>query len=171
MTEDEEGARLADSYELEVKAAALREFADLVDRGPAVPLSPGIYSSLAREKAEDAESEAERLREGVPSPFDTCHVVEVDGEPVRVQGGAELDAEGRAALGSVVRAAKRRLVEEKAAERAEVERQVRAQVVLDIECERDTQIHQDPALDPEDELARWVDDVYQRCIRIVRGEA
>lgn len=47
---------------------------------------------------------------------------------------------------------------------------IRAQVADEIAYERDKQIHQDPDLDPEDKLARWIDDVYQRCIRIARGD-
>lgn len=42
-----------------------------------------------------------------------CGIVEVDGEPVRVQGGAEMSAADRAAFAEVVRAAKRRLAAER----------------------------------------------------------
>lgn len=101
-TDDEQGQRLADAFDLDIKAATLREFADLIDRGPAVPLRPSVYSALAREQAEDAEREAGRLRASVPAP-DTggCHAIEVDGEPVRVQGG-ELPPPVRSALEDIV---------------------------------------------------------------------
>ena len=65
--------RLEDDYTLtvdyfidearEVLAAALphvyRDFADLIDRGPAIPLPPSIYSALARERADDLDAEAD----------------------------------------------------------------------------------------------------------------
>lgn len=34
-------------------AALLRDFADLIDRGPTFPLSPSIFSAMARERADD----------------------------------------------------------------------------------------------------------------------
>jgi hypothetical protein len=34
-------------------AEALRYFADLIDRGPTFPLPPGIFSAMARERAND----------------------------------------------------------------------------------------------------------------------
>lgn len=37
-------------------AAALTEFADLVDRGPTFPLAPSIFSAMARERAGDLDS-------------------------------------------------------------------------------------------------------------------
>lgn len=43
---------------------------------------------------------------------DTCRGYEVDGEPVRVHGGAPLSEEGEAALAEVVRAAKRFMAKE-----------------------------------------------------------
>lgn len=42
---------------------------------------------------------------------ETCRAYEVDGEPVRVHGGAPLTEEGQAALGEVVRAAKKFIAE------------------------------------------------------------
>lgn len=36
-------------------ARILRDFADVIDRGPAVPLPPSVYSALAREHAEQIE--------------------------------------------------------------------------------------------------------------------
>lgn len=107
-TDDEQGQRLADAYDLDLKAAALREFADLIDRGPAVPLPPSVYSTLAREKAEDAEQEAERLRDSVPLPDGTgCQVIEVDGQPVRVRADTDMPSEVRAGLEDVIRAVQR----------------------------------------------------------------
>ena len=37
-------------------AQALREAADLVDRGPDIPLPPSIYSALLRERADDLDT-------------------------------------------------------------------------------------------------------------------
>ena len=42
---------------------------------------------------------------------DKCRPVEVDGEVIRVHGGAEMDAESQAYFAEIVRAAKRRLSE------------------------------------------------------------
>lgn len=39
----------------EIAATALREFADFVDRGPTFDLPPSIFSTMAREWAEDYE--------------------------------------------------------------------------------------------------------------------
>jgi len=36
-------------------AQALRDFADLIDRGPTFPLPPSIFSEMARERAADLE--------------------------------------------------------------------------------------------------------------------
>lgn len=48
-----------------IKAATLREFADQIDRGPtAVPMRASVFSALAREKAEDEEAAARKLRDG-----------------------------------------------------------------------------------------------------------
>jgi hypothetical protein len=44
-------------------------------------------------------------------PDDSCREYDVDGEPVRVHGGKQLDDAGQAALGEVVRAARERLAE------------------------------------------------------------
>jgi hypothetical protein len=43
---------------------------------------------------------------------DKCRPVEIDGEIIRVHGGAEMDAVTREAFADVVRAAKRRYVAE-----------------------------------------------------------
>ncbi|TDP97659.1 hypothetical protein [Labedaea rhizosphaerae] len=37
-------------------AATLREFAELIDRGPMIPLRPSIFSTMAREQADDIEA-------------------------------------------------------------------------------------------------------------------
>lgn len=37
-------------------AKAFNDFADMVDRGPQIPLQPSIYSALARERATDIRS-------------------------------------------------------------------------------------------------------------------
>lgn len=51
-----------------------------------------------------------------PEDGDRCRVVEVDGEPVRVLGGREMDAVDRAMLAEVVRVAQRRMAAEQAEE-------------------------------------------------------
>jgi len=43
---------------------------------------------------------------------DTCRPVEVDGEVIRVLGGAEMDAADRDAFAEIVRAAKRKMLAE-----------------------------------------------------------
>ena len=43
---------------------------------------------------------------------DKCRPVEVDGEVIRVHGGAEMDAADREAFADIVRAAKRRFAAE-----------------------------------------------------------
>jgi len=43
---------------------------------------------------------------------DKCRPVEVDGEIIRVLGGAEMDAESQAHFAEIVRAAKRRFASE-----------------------------------------------------------
>jgi hypothetical protein len=55
-------------------------------------------------------------------PDDTCRVVEVDGEPIRVRGSGEMSDESRAAVASLVGAARRR----HAAEQSRHDDQVRA---------------------------------------------
>lgn len=55
------------SAEAEIAANALDQAADLIDRGPAIPLPPSIYSTLLRERA------------GTPSPagHDPAYVLNV----------------------------------------------------------------------------------------------
>jgi hypothetical protein len=72
----------------------------------------------------------------LPEELDVCRPVELDGETIRVRGEEPLTEEGQAAFTSVVRAAKRRMEAEKAAERAEIERKVRAKVAEEIEAVR-----------------------------------
>jgi hypothetical protein len=57
-----------------------------------------------------------------PSPDDTCRVVEVDGEQVRVRGSGDMSDESRTAIASLVGAARRR----HQAEQARHDDQVRA---------------------------------------------
>lgn len=66
---------------------------------------------------------------------DSCHTVEVDGETIRVRGEGEMDQTSRSALANVVRAAKRRMEAEKATERAEIERQVRAKIAEELRAD------------------------------------
>ncbi|MET9303212.1 hypothetical protein ABZX66_28215 [Micromonospora aurantiaca] len=40
-------------------AALLRDFADLIDRGPTFPLPPSIFSAMARERADDLDPSTE----------------------------------------------------------------------------------------------------------------
>lgn len=56
------------------------------------------------------------------APDDTCRVVDIDGEPVRVRGSGDMSDESRAALSEVIGAARRR----HAAERARHDDRVRA---------------------------------------------
>lgn len=58
-----------------------------------------------------------RPPETVPGDDERCRVVEVDGVPVRVLGGREMDAVDRAMFAEVVRAAQRRLAAEAIARR------------------------------------------------------
>lgn len=50
-----------------------------------------------------------------PEP-DTCRLVDIDGETIRVRGSSELSEESRAALVEVIRAAKRRMEAEQPSE-------------------------------------------------------
>lgn len=118
MTEEQEAERLADSYDLDLKAEGLREAADAWEQSrpnpyPGLDFPSGVAEWL-RKRAAGVEAEAERLRDGVrlPDCGGPCQVVEVDGEPVRVQGGAEMTAEDRAMFAEVVRATKRRMAAE-----------------------------------------------------------
>lgn len=43
---------------------------------------------------------------------DECRIVEVDGEPIRVHGGSEMDEAGREAFAQIVRAAKAKMAAE-----------------------------------------------------------
>jgi hypothetical protein len=40
-------------------ALLLRDFADMIDRGPDVPLPPSVYSALVRERADNLAGQAE----------------------------------------------------------------------------------------------------------------
>lgn len=57
-----------------------------------------------------------------PEPGDTCRLVEIDGEMIRVRGADELSPEGAVALGALVRAAQAKM----AAEPMPVRQQLRA---------------------------------------------
>ena len=110
--DDDEAAELgADAYDLDIAAAALRQFADLIDRGPAAPstpLPPSVYSQLARENADAAAAKAERLRARIPAPDEgRCEVIDVDGQPVRVQAAPDMPTEVRDALEDVIRTVQR----------------------------------------------------------------
>jgi hypothetical protein len=71
----------------------------------------------------------------LPDELDVCRPVEIDDETVRVRGEQPVGEETQAALADVVRAARRRFEAERAAERAEIERQVRAKVAQEIAAE------------------------------------
>jgi hypothetical protein len=68
-----------------------------------------------------------------PQEPDVCRPVEIDGETILVRGEGQMTDEDQAALTSVVPAAKRRLQAEQAAERAEIEGQVRAKIAEEME--------------------------------------
>lgn len=44
---------VVDAIARERAAAELRDFADLIDRGPSFPMPPSIFSAMARERADD----------------------------------------------------------------------------------------------------------------------
>lgn len=50
---------------------------------------------------------------GTDTADDTCRLIEVDGEVIRVLGGHGMDDEDRAAFAEIVRAAKRRFDSER----------------------------------------------------------
>ncbi|MFD6490311.1 hypothetical protein [Streptomyces sp. NPDC060188] len=60
-----------------------------------------------------------------PEPEDTCRPVEIDGETIRVRGGAELTDEGREALSNLVQAAKAKLTAEAPAQVGELQNRLR----------------------------------------------
>jgi hypothetical protein len=59
---------------------------------------------------------------------DSCRLVEVDGEPVRIRGGSDMDEEGRTHLGTLFRAARAAMKAEKEAEEAAIRKDERAKV-------------------------------------------
>lgn len=73
------------------------------------------------------------LDDDEPEPDeDSCRLVDVDGETVRVRGSGDMDEQDQQALGQVFRAARARMKAEQDAERPEIERQVRAKVAEEI---------------------------------------
>lgn len=73
----------------------------------------GLYESR-RGQADDPDDRPTRLEAERDEAAwdDSCRAVEVDGEVIRVHGGQEMDADDRAALTDIVRAAKRRFADE-----------------------------------------------------------
>ncbi len=65
-----------------------------------------------------------------------CAVVNIGGEEIRIQGGADMPEPLHNAVSEVIGAARRAMAEAKAAERAEIEREVRAMVSAEILAER-----------------------------------
>lgn len=59
-----------------------------------------------------------------------CAMVDIDGEQMRVQGGADWTEQDRREMGQILSAAKRRMAETKAAERAEIARDLAERVLL-----------------------------------------
>lgn len=105
MTEEQEAERLADSCDLDIKAEGLREAADAWERSLSYALIGVDVSGWLRGRADAVEEAAERLRDSVPHPDvgGSCQIVDVDGEPVRIQGDTDMPAEVREALADVVR--------------------------------------------------------------------
>jgi hypothetical protein len=70
-----------------------------------------------------------------PDELDTCRPVDVGGETIRVRGEQPLTEQSKTALAEVVRATRRRHEAERAAERADIERQTRQQTCAQIEAQ------------------------------------
>lgn len=101
---DGQGEKLADAYDLDLQADALRKAADAWETpAPGTPTSIGLW---LRVRADQLEQEAERLRDSVPTPV-LGQVIDVDGEPVRVQAAPDMPDEVRDALADVVRTIRR----------------------------------------------------------------
>ncbi len=62
-----------------------------------------------------------------------CAMVDIGGERMRMQGGATWTEQDRREMSQLVSAAKQRMAEAQAAERAEIERQVREEIAARIE--------------------------------------
>ncbi len=86
-----------------------------------------------------------------------CAVVNIGGEQTRVQGGAEMPEQLRDAMADVVGAARRAMAEAKAAEREEIQRQVREEIAARIEA---------ADADPSSEYERGL----AEAARIARGD-
>lgn len=65
MTEDEQGERLADAYDLDLKAAGLREAADAWEN-LGQPEDPSPIGVWLRCRATQLENQAEQLRDTIP---------------------------------------------------------------------------------------------------------
>jgi hypothetical protein len=63
-----------------------------------------------------------------------CSMVDIDGEQMRIQGAANWTDQDRREMGQIVSAAKQVMAEQKAAERTEIERQVREEIAAQIEA-------------------------------------
>lgn len=105
MTEDEQGERLADAYDLDLKAAGLREAADAWENlGQPVQRSPiGVW---LRARADQLERDSEQLRNSVPTPI-LCQILDVDGQAVRLQAAPGMPDQLRDALTDLVRTVQR----------------------------------------------------------------
>ncbi|MFJ6559929.1 hypothetical protein ACIQMV_08610 [Streptomyces sp. NPDC091412] len=60
----------------------------------------------------DWQTTANRVREAIDTPADTCRPVDIDGDTIRVHGTSEMTEEDRAMFAEVVRAAKQRYASE-----------------------------------------------------------
>jgi hypothetical protein len=91
-------------------------------------------------------NDAAREEQPAAAPDDTCRLVDLDGEQIRVHGSGELTEQGRAALAEVVGAARRR----HAAEQAQHDNQVRAAALREaadaLDTHRCTQTGTNPGL-------------------------
>ncbi|MFI0718895.1 hypothetical protein [Streptomyces sp. NPDC021224] len=71
-----------------------------------------IVQAVAAERAAHEEHRRQLAAALDAEPIDTCRVVEIDGEPIRVHGAGEMTDRGRAALAEVIAAARRRYAAE-----------------------------------------------------------
>jgi hypothetical protein len=80
------------------------------DLRPAPPMSE-VYARLGITPPEDAD-DAAREEQPAAAPDDTCRVVDIGGEPIRVHGSGQMSDESRAALAEVIGAARAKYVAE-----------------------------------------------------------
>lgn len=91
----EDGERLADAYDLDVKADGLVEAADAFQARH----EASAFPVWLRSRAEDLRAQAEQLVASVPPPEPRhCEVMEINGEQFRIQALAPLTPGDRVAI-------------------------------------------------------------------------